>query len=174
MTASRVRAMATWVGVALLWAGTGSVGAAQTPARLAPALALLDRSGQAVRLEALRGRVVLVDFWATWCIPCRESLPAYDGLLQRYQREGFEVLAVSVGESRTRVDAYFADRQPLIRILLDPKTVAARQFRVQRIPTSVLVDRDGYIRYTIVGFESGALAEYDARIRELLADAPAP
>lgn len=145
---------------------------AQTPAKPAPPLALLDRTGKAVRLEALKGRVVLVDFWATWCIPCRQSLPAYDVLLKKYQPQGFEVLAVDVGEPRDRVDAYFKGRQPLIRILLDPQGVAARMFRVQRIPTSVIVDRDGDVRFTVTGFEDGAEADYERMIRELLAEEP--
>lgn len=77
------RVLMLWALAALCTVAASRTIAAQEPATLAPSLALLDRSGQAVRLEGLRGRVVLVDFWATWCVPCRVSLPAYDGLLRQ-------------------------------------------------------------------------------------------
>jgi len=146
--------------------------AAQAPAQLAPPMALLDRAGKAVRLDSFRGRVVLVDFWATWCIPCRVSLPAYDDLIRRYQKRGFEVLAVNIGESRAQVDAYFEGREPLIRILMDPRGSTTGSFKVRALPTSVIIDRDGYIRYTIVGFEDSALPAYHAQVQELLDEPP--
>ncbi len=139
---------------------------------MAPPLALLDRTGKAVRLEAFRGRVVLVDFWATWCVPCRVSLPAYDDMLRTYQKQGFEVLAVDVGETRAQVDAFFKGREPLIRVLMDPQGAAFRTFRGHALPTTVLVDKDGYIRFTFVGFEEEALPRYHKEIRELLAEPP--
>jgi thiol-disulfide isomerase/thioredoxin len=145
---------------------------AQAPAQPAPPMALLDRAGKAVRLESLRGRVVLVDFWATWCIPCRVSLPAYDDLIRQYQKRGFEVLAVNIGETRAKVDAYFKGREPLIRILMDPKGSTSASFKVRALPTSILVDRDGYIRFTIVGFEDGALPAYHEQIQLLLDEPP--
>jgi thiol-disulfide isomerase/thioredoxin len=153
----------------LLWTG---VGAAQVPASLAPPMALLDRGGKAVRLESFKGRVVLVDFWATWCIPCRVSLPAYDDLIRQYQKRGFEVLAVNIGETRAQVDAYFKGREPLIRILMDPRGSTSGSFKVRALPTSVLIDRDGYIRFTIVGFEDGALPAYHEYIQMLLDEPP--
>ena len=152
-------------------AGSGPA-AAQEPATLAPRLALLDRSGKAVRLEGLRGRVVLVDFWATWCVPCRVSLPAYDGLLRQYQKQGFEVLAVNIGETRSQVDAYFKGREPLLRVLMDPKGGSTVSFRVRALPTSVLVDKDGYIRSTFIGFEEGALPRSREQIQMLIAEPP--
>jgi thiol-disulfide isomerase/thioredoxin len=146
--------------------------AAQEPATLAPRLALLDRAGKAVRLEGLRGRVVLVDFWATWCVPCRVSLPAYDDLLRQYQKQGFEVLAVNIGETRNQVDAYFRGREPLLRVLMDPKGGSSVSFRVRALPTSILVDKDGYIRSTFIGFEEGAIPRYREQIQMLLAEPP--
>lgn len=154
-----------------LWPGP-SPALAQEPARPAPPMALLDRTGKAVRLESYKGRVVLVDFWATWCIPCRVSLPAYDDLIRQYQKRGFEVLAVNIGETRAQVDAYFTGREPLIRILMDPKGTTSVSFKVRALPTSVLIDRDGYVRFTIVGFEDGALPAYHEYIRLLLDEPP--
>jgi thiol-disulfide isomerase/thioredoxin len=135
-------------------------------------MALLDRAGKVVRLEFLRGRVVMVDFWTTWCVPCRESLPAYNSLLRQYQKQGFEVLAVDVGETRAAVDAYFKDRELGLRILMDPRGSAAASFHVRSIPTSILVDREGFIRYTIVGFDPQALEHYHTQIQLLLAELP--
>jgi len=145
---------------------------AQKPARLVPPVALLDRGGKAVQLDSFRGRVVLLDFWATWCIPCRVSLPAYDDMLRRYQKRGFEVLAVNVGETRAKVDAYFRDREPLIRVLMDPKGSTAITFKVRALPTSLIIDRDGYIRYTAIGFEHGAIPAYHEQIQLLLDEPP--
>jgi len=166
---SRLGAAALAVGCILALSGAAE---AQEPASLAPPMALLDRAGKAVRLESFKGRVVLVDFWATWCIPCRVSLPAYDDLIRRYQKRGFEVLAVNIGESRAQVDAYFTGREPLIRILMDPRGSTTGSFKVRALPTSVMIDREGYIRYTIVGFEDSALPAYDERVRELLDEPP--
>ena len=165
----RATAIAILLGACLLWAGPA---AAQEPARPAPPMALLDRDGKAVRLESFKGRVVLVDFWATWCIPCRVSLPAYDDMLRAYQKRGFEVLAVNIGETRAKVDAYFKGREPLIRVLMDQRGSTSASFKIRALPTSVLVDRDGYIRFTIVGFEDDALPAYHEQIRMLLDEPP--
>ena len=174
MTARRhgLRVPMLWALALLCAATTASPAAAQEPATLAPSLALLDRSGKAVRLEGLRGRVVLVDFWATWCVPCRVSLPAYDGLLRQYQKQGFEVLAVNIGETRGQVDAYFKGRELGLRVLMDPKGGSSRGFKVRALPTSVLVDKDGYIRSTFVGFEADALPRYREQIQMLLNEPP--
>lgn len=167
-----LRVPVLWALAALCAVAASRPATAQEPATLAPRLALLDRSGKAVSLEGLRGRVVLVDFWATWCVPCRVSLPAYDDLLRQYQKQGFEALAVNIGETRGQVDAYFKGRELGLRVLMDPKGGSSVSFRVRALPTSVLVDKDGYIRSTFIGFEEGALPRYREQIQMLLAEPP--
>jgi len=176
LAASRVaglgaRLVAVLAVLGLLHAGVVPV-AAEEPAPKAPRLALLDRTGRVVTLEALRGRVVLVDFWATWCVPCRQSLPAYDQLLRRYQKQGFEVLAVNVGETPAQVDAYFRGRELGLRIVMDPTGRTSTSFGVHALPFSALVDKDGYIRFDHAGYNPENLPEFRKIIEMLLAEPP--
>ncbi len=153
--------------------GVGTLGAQEPEsAPLAPPLTLMDRAGRPVSLAGLRGQVVLLDFWATWCVPCRQSLPAYEGLLRQYQSRGFEVLAVSVGEDPAVVERYLKTHPLGLRVLLDPTQVSARAFRTRQIPSTFFIDRDGYIRLDVEGFHPGNVPQYRKVIEQLL-DEPA-
>jgi peroxiredoxin len=111
-----------------------------------PALALRTPSGEAVELAALRGKVVLVNFWATWCAPCVEEMPALARLRTRLAPRGFEVLAVNQGEMPARVTA-FAERTGLdLPVLLDREKAVAKAWRVRALPTTFVVDKSGRIR----------------------------
>ena len=111
-----------------------------------PALALRNPAGQPVDLVQLRGKVVLVNFWATWCAPCVEEMPALARLRARLAPRGFEVLAVNQGEMPARVTA-FVERTGLdLAILLDREKSVARQWKVRALPTTFVVDAKGRIR----------------------------
>lgn len=155
--------------------GSRRAGAQQPePAPLAAPLTLPDRSGQLVSLASLRGRVVLLDFWATWCVPCRQSLPAYEGLLREYRSRGLEVLAVSVDADPAVVERYLKVHPLNLRVLLDPKQVSARAFRTRQIPSTYFIDRDGYVRSDVEGFHPGNVPEYRKVIEQLLDEPAAP
>jgi cytochrome c biogenesis protein CcmG, thiol:disulfide interchange protein DsbE len=111
-----------------------------------PALVLKTPAGDVVDLAKLRGKVVLVNFWATWCAPCVEEMPALARLRARLAPRGFEVIAVNQGEMAARVNA-FAERTGLdLPVLLDREKEVARAWKVRALPTTFVVDAKGRIR----------------------------
>jgi thiol-disulfide isomerase/thioredoxin len=117
----------------------------------APSLALADLAGVRVNLEALRGRVVLVNFWATWCPPCVEEIPSLNRLHERLAARGFLVLAVDVGETREQVQDFLRERPVAFPVLLDPAGDAFKGWKAYAFPTSLLLDRQHRVRYAVYG-----------------------
>jgi thiol-disulfide isomerase/thioredoxin len=116
-----------------------------------PPLALQDLDGRAHRLEDYRGRVVLVNFWASWCEPCREEMPSLNRLRAGLAGQPFAVLAVNLAESESRVRK-FLEQVPLeFPVLLDRDSAAARAWRARLLPVSFLLGPDGRIRYWALG-----------------------
>jgi peroxiredoxin len=124
--------------------------------------------GATVRLSELRGRVVLVSFWATWCAPCEEEMPALERLYRELRAEGFELLAVSVDTDREAVVEFQQRLGISFPILLDPEQRVAREWQTFRFPESLLVDRDGRVVERYVGAKEWDAAAYLERIRRLL------
>lgn len=147
----------------------GLVALGERPA--APALALPEEETKAVhRLSDLRGKVVLVNFWATWCPPCRKELPSMERLWQLLKGEGFVVLGVNVDESSDEIFAFTAtmERPPTFPLLLDEGARVVQSWPVKGLPTTFVVDKRGRIAYGAVGgreFDSPAIVD---QIRALL------
>ncbi len=134
----------------------------------APRLELEDFAGPDYRLQRQRGRVVLVNFWASWCKPCVEEIPSLHRLKQSLDNDAFDIVTVNVGESRERI-GIFLERVPVeLPLLLDSDSRAARDWRVYVYPSSYLVDRDGQIRYAYLGALEWDSAENITIIRKLL------
>ena len=136
----------------------------------APALELPTIDGTVKRLADLRGKVVLVDFWASWCVPCRASFPALDGLHRELRDRGLEVLAVNVDEDRRDAARFLAGRSPAMTVLFDPNGTSPAAYKVRVMPTSVLVDRAGNIRFTHEGYTKKTFDSYRREIATLLAE----
>ena len=151
----------------LLWVlCVGSAAQELTPWRHGPTplLALPDHRGANHTLAAYRDRVVLVNFWATWCEPCREEMPALEALQNTMGKERLAVLAVNYGESPEKVQQ-FVHRMPVdFPLLLDRHREAARAWQVRVLPTSFVIGQDGRIRYSAVGL----LDWRDAQVVKLL------
>ena len=116
--------------------------------------ALPGLDGDTHRLSDLRGKVVLINFWATWCPPCREEMPSMQRLYESLEGEAFEVLAVNVGEREPNVFSYARSElgtELTFPILLDPEAKVIERFPVRGLPTSFLVDRQGRLAYKAVG-----------------------
>ena len=123
-------------------------------------------------LASLKGRVVLVNFWATWCKPCEDEMPAMEQLYQQLHPAGFELLAISVGEADEVVRA-FRDRLGItFPVLLDPDKSVAVEWQTYAFPESLLVGRDGVILERYVGPRDWDSPAYVARLRRLLEASP--
>jgi thiol-disulfide isomerase/thioredoxin len=140
----------------------------------APALALEALDGRTVRLSDLRGSVVLVDIWASWCGPCKSSFPALDGLYRDLHPEGLEVLAVNVDERRRDAEEFLLHRPHEMTVLLDPKGQAPEAFGASAMPSSFLIDRHGVVRYRHSGYTRETLEAVRREISVLLEEPPEP
>jgi thiol-disulfide isomerase/thioredoxin len=116
-----------------------------------PALTLRDPAGKADDLAAYRGKVVVVNFWATWCAPCREEMPSMQALREQLAGEGFEVLAVNLMESEEKIAAFRDSELIDLHVLMDRDGAAAKRWKVRMLPISFILDREGAIRYQLVG-----------------------
>ena len=136
----------------------------------APALSMaaLDDGTKPVSMAALKGSVVYVDFWASWCVPCRLSMPTLDGLYQRNKSRGFTV--VGVNKDATPADARrFLAKVPVTFLLVgDASDAAARGFDVKAMPSGYLVDRKGVVRQVHRGFTAETAAALEQEIDSLL------
>jgi peroxiredoxin len=134
----------------------------------APDFTLESRSGDNIRLEDHRGEVVMLNFWASWCGPCRQEMPLMDDIYSRYQDLGFTILAVNVDENRDEA-LRFLDKVPVsYPVLYDPESSVSELYEVPAMPTTVMIDRDGNARYIHYGYKPGYEAEYETQIRELV------
>ena len=133
-----------------------------------PPLVLQDLHGRTHRLADYRGKVVLVNFWATWCEPCRDEMPSIERLRQSLAGQPFEVLAVNIGEPLGRIER-FLERMPLgFPMLLDRDTGVAKAWKARVVPASYLVGPDGRIRYVHYGELDWSSEPVRKRVAELL------
>ena len=129
----------------------------------APDIDLKDVNGNASKLSDLKGHVVVLDFWATWCPPCRASLPHLSAAAKKYAGDGVKVYAVNAGEDAETVKKYLADQKLDLVAVLDAENAAGTKYAVTGIPQTVIIDGKGVVRKVIVGFdESQAGAVGDA------------
>jgi thiol-disulfide isomerase/thioredoxin len=124
-----------------------STGGGQAPAPLV----LADLAGHDVDLSSFKGEVVLVNFWATWCEPCREEMPSLQRLQHKLGGKGLRVLAVNVGEGVPRIRQFLESTPVSLPIVRDAGSEVSKAWRVRMLPASFLVDRHGMLRYQIVG-----------------------
>ncbi|MBI3899565.1 MAG: TlpA family protein disulfide reductase [Gammaproteobacteria bacterium] len=140
----------------------------------APDFALKSNSGHNVRLSELRGQVVLINFWATWCAPCRQELPVLQKLYARYQAAGFSLLAVNIDADRTAADAMLTKLGVQLPTLYDAdgnknqEKRVAKLYDVNSMPATLIIDRDGRVRYVHHGFQSSYEQQYEQEVRTLL------
>jgi peroxiredoxin len=143
---------------------TGAV-ATQTAA---PDFTLRTMNGPNVRLAEQRGRVVMVNFWATWCGPCRQEMPQLDRLYQKYRASGFVLLGVNVDDDARKAGEVAAKLGVTFPVLLDTDKAVSKLYDLSTMPSTVLIDRDGKVRYLHRGYLAGYEDNYDKQIRELL------
>jgi peroxiredoxin len=154
----RARLKRVICGFVLTFIATHSLDAANAPKALTPwtggatpALALKDVGGAVHDLTRYRGKVVLINFWATWCEPCREEMPSIQRLRERLPEKAFAVLAVNVDEPDARVRRFLEETRLDLPVLLDPNKTVTRAWGVRVMPTTFVVGPDGRIRYRLLG-----------------------
>ena len=143
---------------------------AQQAPQPAPALALPDLDGKVRDLASLKGKVVLINFWATWCPPCRREMPSMERLQQALAGEPFVVLAVDVGEDADTIEAFTSQLEtvPTFPILLDSRSRTMQAWKVAGLPTTYLVDQQGRVVASAIGGREFDHPDVVRAIRELL------
>ena len=134
----------------------------------APGFSLPGNNAQTVSLAALRGKVVYLDFWASWCQPCRQSFPWMNSMLKRHADKGLVIVAVNVDKSRELSDRFLKDMPAQFTIAYDPEGKVASAYKVKGMPSSYLIDRQGRLHSSHVGFRSENTAAMESAITSLL------
>jgi peroxiredoxin len=164
---SSPRAVRAMLGVMLACAASMDSGAVAT-SRAAPDFTLRSMDGPNLRLQEQRGRVVLVNFWATWCGPCRQEMPHMNRLYEKYRASGFVLLGVNVDEDPKNAASVAAKLGVRFPVLLDTDKKVSKLYELATMPSTVIIDRDGRVRYVHRGYLDGAELTYEKQIRELL------
>jgi thiol-disulfide isomerase/thioredoxin len=150
-----------------------ALGMAKVPPKAASDFTLLDTDGQQVSLQQYRGKVVFLNFWATWCIPCREEMPGLERLHQTYHAQDLVIISIDLKEGADQVKAFFQKHGLSFPSLLDPNGTVFRDYLVAGMPTTYLIDRNGTLLARGVGGRDWTRAEAQQLIQELLKPAQA-
>jgi len=134
----------------------------------APDLSLKKLDNSSFKISDFKGDVLYVDFWATWCPPCRKSFPWMESMNEKYKSLGFKVIAVSLDTKRDVIDQFLKSMSAHFTIAHDPSGDSASAFKVKGMPSSYLIDRKGNIYKTHVGFNDNDKASLEAAIKSLL------
>ena len=134
----------------------------------APDFALKSSTGENMCLSEYRGDVVMVNFWATWCGPCRQEMPLLDELYQRYSRVGFNLLGVNIDDDSRRAMQMIEELGVNFPVLFDASKKVSELYDVDAMPVTVIIDREGTVRYVHQGYKPGYEDKYLTEIRSLL------
>lgn len=134
----------------------------------APDFALKSNTGENLRLSELKGEVVMINFWASWCGPCRQEMPELAAIQAKYEDLGFTILGVNVEEDPTKANEMLAKKPVNFPILYDTENKVTKLFRVDAMPSTVLVDRDGNMRYLHKGYKPGDENTYTQKVKNLV------
>jgi peroxiredoxin len=142
------------------WAGVPEV--------QAPGFTLQSSDGKPVSLAQFKGDVVMINFWASWCGPCRQEMPLLDEIYKQYKDMGFTLLGVNVEPHARNANAWLKQTPVSYPILYDPKSQVSQLYQVQAMPTTVIIDRKGIVRFVHNGYLPGDENQYMNSIRALI------
>ena len=163
--ARRTRRLAVF---SLLAAVAGTALAAVGPNAAAPDFTLRTAAGPNLRLQEQRGQVVLINFWATWCGPCRQEMPHLNRLYDKYKGSGFVLIGVNVDDDARNAAEVAAKLGIKFPVLWDTDKKVSKLYDLSTMPSTVIVDRDGKVRYVHRGYLNGYEDNYEKQVRELL------
>lgn len=153
--------------VSIVLAATSLAGSDLT-GQLAPDFALKSSTGANLRLSEFRGDVVMVNFWATWCGPCRQEMPLLDELYTRYERVGFSLLGVNIDDNSQKAMNMVSELGVSFPVLFDNSKEVSKLYQVNAMPVTVIIDREGNVRHVHHGYKPGYEDKYLDEIRSLL------
>lgn len=162
------RAVLCALATAALLGIVAAPGLALSAGSRAPEIGLKDLQGRPIQMARLRGKVVVVDFWATWCGPCKEEMPVLDRLYRKYRKDGLVVVGVSQDRKASNVRSFLQRRPVAFPIVHDGDHRVARRYRPSKMPSSYVIDRKGIVRHVHQGYSSGDAARFEREIKALL------
>ncbi len=136
----------------------------------APDFERVDGKDQSIKLSSYLGKVVYLDFWASWCVPCRETFPWMNQLQAKFGKDGFEVVAVNIDTKKVDADKFLAQFPAGFTVLFDPKRAVAKTYELKGLPTTFLIDRAGNLVSTHLGFQKERAGELEAHIAKAITD----
>jgi peroxiredoxin len=134
----------------------------------APQFSLAARGGKTINLAQYKGQVVMINFWATWCAPCRKEMPILESIYKKYNKMGFTLIGVNVEPDAKPAEDWLKATPVSFPILFDTKSEVSKMYGVSGMPTTVIVDRKGNVRFVHVAYKPGDENEYQDSIRKLV------
>ncbi len=152
----------------MLFVAAASRAAMPAIGSMAPNFTLKSSAGRNVKLSEHRGEVIMLNFWATWCGPCRQEMPLLNRIHEHYRKAGFTLLGVNI-DDRPEAARDMAKKLGIaFPVLFDTEKRVSRLYDVNAMPSTVLIDRDGRVRHIHLGYRAGYEDKYESQIRELL------
>ncbi len=158
----------TLLGIGLSVLAATTLASSDLTGQQAPDFALKSSTGENLRLSEYRGEVVMINFWATWCGPCRQEMPLLDELYSRYQRVGFSLLGVNIDDDSRRAVQMMEELGVNVPVLFDANKQVSELYDVNAMPVTVLVDKEGRVRHVHHGYKPGYEDKYLDQVRALL------
>ena len=158
----------TLIGFALVFSTSVTHAASQKISGKAANFTLKSSSGKNIKLSELRGQVVMINFWASWCGPCRKEMPLLEQIHKKYKKLGFTLLGVNVEQNSRAAKKYLKDVKVSFPILFDPTNKTSKLYKVSAMPTTILIDRNGNKRFLHKGYKPGYENDYKKQIKKLL------
>ncbi|HEU4487382.1 MAG TPA: TlpA disulfide reductase family protein [Povalibacter sp.] len=157
-----------WIRAGMLAATLAVSSMVGASSALAPSFSLPSRSGDMVSLDKLRGKVVMLNFWASWCGPCRQEMPLLDQMHKRYSSLGFTMIGVNVEANTADAEKWLQQTPVSFPVLFDKENKVSKLYDVNAMPSTVFIDRKGNVRALHRGYKPGDESEYLNQIRALL------
>jgi len=136
--------------------------------QVAPDFTLASNTGSNIRLKDLRGKVVMINFWATWCAPCRKELPLLNILYNKYKSKGFVLLGVNIDDRSTLAKKMLKELKINFPVLFDHNQATSEAYDLQAMPSTFILDKNGVIRFSHYGYKSGYEKKYEKDVKSLL------